>query len=79
MTTLQMNAQIQKGLRILQDDEGMMRQVVQLVQKLVKQHQKEDNIDVANHPLAEFRGMFKGIAKTDRELIDEYLEDKYGV
>jgi len=46
---------------------------------LVKQHQKEDKVDVAKHPLAEFRGMFKGITKTDRELIDEYLEDKNGV
>jgi|GEM_PF-3392973 len=46
---------------------------------LVNSTKKEDKTDVVNHPLSEFRGMFKGTAKTDRELIDEYLEDKYGV
>jgi len=81
MTTIQMNAQIQQGLSILQKDEGMMRQVAKLVQKLVKQLQsKEDTVAEEKHfALQDYCGILDTQGKTDRELIDEYLEEKYGV
>jgi len=82
MTTMQMNAQIQQGLTIIQNDEGMMRQVAQYVQKLVKQFQKREKKAVAEKKHYEHEdlcGIIAGVEQTDRELIDEYLEEKYGV
>jgi len=80
MTTVQVNAQIQQGLSILSKDEGMMRQVAQYIQRLVNQMKKKESSSTQQtHPLQEFRGIFADETKSDRELINEYLEEKYGV
>jgi len=82
MTTMQLDAQIQQGLSILQKDEGMMRQVAQLVQKLVKQLQKQEkkaDAEEKHFALQDYCGILDTQGKTDRELLDEYLEEKYGV
>jgi len=46
MTTMQINAQIQQGLNILKDDEGMMQRVAKYIQKLVTQKQKEEDLSL---------------------------------
>lgn len=81
MTTLQMNAQIQQNLAIIQKDEGMTEQLLRYMQQLVKKLQsKEKATEEKKHfALQDYCGILDTQGKTDRELIDEYLEEKYGV
>jgi len=81
MTTVQVNAQIQQGLSILSKDEGMMRQVAQYIQRLVNKMKKNEKSEVVQkHYKHEILcGIIDAKGATDRELINEYLSEKYGV
>jgi len=81
MTTLQLNAQIQQNLAIIQKDEGMTEQLLRYMQRMVKKLQSKENaVEEKRHfSLQDYCGILDTEGKTDRELIDEYLEEKYGV
>lgn len=43
MTAIQLNAQITQNLALLADDESLLQRVANYVQRLVKQHKKQDD------------------------------------
>jgi len=81
MTTLQMNAQIQQNLAIIQQDEGLTEQLIKYMQRLVKKLQSKEKMgeEEKHFALQDYCGILDTQGKTDRELIDEYLEEKYSV
>ena len=76
-----MNAQIRQNLAIIQQDEGLTQQLVKYMQRLVKKLQSKEAAaaEKKHYEHEALCGILAGVDKTDRELIDEYLEEKYGV